>query len=441
MEVKKRVLTGITTTGAPHLGNYVSVLKPAIRSSRFDKMDEFYFLADYHALVKCRNPYMVHRSTQEIAAAWIALGLDTEKVIFYRQSDIAEISQLCWLLTCITSKGAMNRSHAYKSSVDNALRKNSSDFDHGTNMGLFNYPILMAADILIFNAHQVLVGKDQIQHIEMCRDIAIRFNHVYESLFNIPKAMIIEGSHKMLPGLDGRKMSKSYGNIIPLFSSTDNLYRLISEINTNNLKPGEPKETNNCVLFELYSAFADFSQVTYMRKQYMDGVSWNNVKFELFELLDSYFSSARNQFNALMKSPEVIEKKLQQGAIRAREHSEPFMKKLLSSVGIKGLDQVTFPYEKSARIKRSLSDSKQLQIEKGKQKAVFIAKKREIKKTAKLKDEVDSLVFRINDSIDPQSTQITILKQLKHDICDMSSKISFRKQAQIKYDLLQTRLK
>ena len=225
---KQRVLTGITTSGAPHLGNYVGAIRPAVEASLSGEFDSFFFLADYHALIKCQDPAIVHQSTLEIAAAWLALGLDPANVTFYRQSDIPEIPELTWLLTCMTAKGLVNRAHAYKSAVQ-SNEDNGDDADFGINMGLFSYPILMAADILMFNAHKIPVGRDQIQHIEMARDIAQRFNHHYGEHFVLPEAQV-DKEMAILQGLDGRKMSKSYGNTIPLFSTEKQLKKHINKI-------------------------------------------------------------------------------------------------------------------------------------------------------------------------------------------------------------------
>ena len=218
---KKRVLTGITTSGTPHLGNYVGAIRPAIQESLSGDCDSFFFLADYHALIKCQDPELVHKSTLEIASSWLALGLNPDQVTFYRQSDIPEITELTWILTCMTAKGLVNRAHAYKSAVQlNGI--NGEDSDFGINMGLFSYPILMAADILMFNADVIPVGRDQIQHIEMARDIGQRFNHHYGNYFTLPNAKV-DDELSVLNGLDGRKMSKSYGNTIPLYLSEKQL--------------------------------------------------------------------------------------------------------------------------------------------------------------------------------------------------------------------------
>ena len=247
MTEPRRVLTGITTTGTPHLGNYVGAIKPAIAASRDPSFQSFYFLADYHALVKCFEPERVHRSTLEIAATWLALGLDTSKSIFYRQSDIAEIPELTWLLTCSTAKGLMNRAHAYKAQVAENEQA-GEDPDQGITMGLFSYPVLMAADILMFNAHDVPVGKDQIQHLEMARDIAARFNHRYGDHFVLPEAKV-DDFVATLPGTDGRKMSKSYDNTIPLWLPEKKLRKAIMKIKTNSQEPGEPKDPDEASVY------------------------------------------------------------------------------------------------------------------------------------------------------------------------------------------------
>jgi len=230
---KAIVLTGITTTGTPHLGNYVGAIRPAINASQDAKFSPFYFLADYHALIKCQEPERVRQSSLEIAATWLALGLDTDNAVFYRQSDVPEILELTWLLTCVTGKGLMNRSHAYKAAVAENEQTAGNDPDQGITMGLFSYPILMAADILLFNANKVPVGKDQLQHIEMARDIGARFNHIYGEHFSLPEAVIDEQG-AILSGLDGRKMSKSYNNTIPLFEPEKKLKKLINKIKNSN---------------------------------------------------------------------------------------------------------------------------------------------------------------------------------------------------------------
>src|SRR5690606_12830211 len=265
----QRVLTGITTSGTPHLGNYVGAIRPAIAASRAAGVESFYFLADYHALIKVQDPARVQRSTLEIAAAWLACGLEPAKVRFYRQSDIAEIPELTWLLTCVAGKGLLNRAHAYKAAVDRN-REAGEDDDAGITGGLYMYPVLMASDILLFNANKVPVGRDQVQHIEMARDIGQRFNHLYGGdYFTLPEAAI-EEQVATLPGLDGRKMSKSYDNTIPLFAPRAELKKLVFSIVTDSRAPGEPKDPNGSALFEIYQAFASAAETAAMRQAYAD---------------------------------------------------------------------------------------------------------------------------------------------------------------------------
>jgi len=329
------ILTGITTTGTPHLGNYVGAIRPAIEASKQKQANPFFFLADYHSLIKCTDPEKVGQSSLEIAATWLALGLDTDNAVFYRQSDIPEIMELSWMLTCVTAKGLMNRSHAYKAMVAENTASEGNDPDKGISMGLFSYPILMAADMLIFNAHKVPVGKDQIQHIEMARDIASRFNHIYGEHFTLPEA-IIDDNASILSGLDGRKMSKSYNNTIPLFAPEKKLKKLINKIKTNSLEPGEAKDPTDCTLFSTYKAFANAEEVAEIRQQYADGIAWGEMKKILFNKINSEISPARERYEALMMNPSHIEEKLQEGAEKARKISQPFLKELRKSVGING---------------------------------------------------------------------------------------------------------
>ena len=335
MTASKRVLTGITTSGTPHLGNYVGAIKPAIAASRDPHTDSFYFLADYHALVKCEDPDRVKQSTLEIAATWLALGLDTRRSVFYRQSDIPEIPELTWLLTCVTAKGLMNRAHAYKASVDENART-GEDPDYGITMGLFCYPVLMAADILMFNAHRVPVGKDQVQHLEMARDIAQRFNHRYGDHFVLPEAEVDEHV-ATLPGTDGRKMSKSYDNTIPLWLPEKKLRKAIMKIKTNSLEPGEPKDPDTAGVYAVYAAFATPAQREAMRQAFADGIAWGEVKQQLFELINRELEAPRERYEALINNPDKVEQELQRGAERAREISKPLIDELRDAVGIRRL--------------------------------------------------------------------------------------------------------
>ena len=335
MSNKQRVLTGITTTGTPHLGNYVGAIKPAIVASKADKIESFYFLADYHALVKCEEPERVQHSTLQIAATWLALGLDTSRSVFYRQSDVPEIPELTWLLTCVTAKGLMNRAHAYKASVDANL-KAEEDPDYGITMGLYSYPVLMAADILMFNAHRVPVGKDQVQHLEMARDIAQRFNHRYGEHFVLPEAEVDEHV-ATLPGTDGRKMSKSYDNTIPLWLPEKKLRKAIMKIKTNSQEPGEPKDPDQAAVYSVYAAFASPAQREAMRKAFADGIAWGEVKQQLFELINAELEAPRERYEALINDPHKVERELMAGAERARELSRPLIAALREAVGIRRL--------------------------------------------------------------------------------------------------------
>lgn len=334
--MKTRILTGITTTGTPHLGNYAGAIRPAIVASRSADADSFYFLADYHALIKCDDPLRIQQSRLEIAATWLACGLDAERVTFYRQSDIPEIPELTWLLTCVAGKGLLNRAHAYKASVDKNLEA-GEDPDAGVTMGLFSYPVLMAADILMFNAHKVPVGRDQIQHVEMARDIGQRFNHLFgngKELFTLPEA-VIEESVATLPGLDGRKMSKSYDNTIPLFSSAKDLKNTIARIVTDSKLPGEPKDPDDSHLFTIFQAFATPEQAAEFRAELVDGLAWGEAKQRLFQLLDGELGEARERYHGLMARPGDLEDILQAGAVKARKVATPFLAELREAVGLR----------------------------------------------------------------------------------------------------------
>ena len=332
---KTRVLTGITTTGTPHLGNYVGAIRPAVKASHNNNIDSFFFLANYHGLIKNNSKDRLKESTMEVAASWLALGLNTENAIFYRQSDIPEIPELAWLLTCVTAKGLMNRAHAYKSIVQNNV-SNKEDPDYGITMGLFSYPILMAADILLFNASAIPVGRDQIQHVEMARDIAQRFNHIYGKVFDLPRAEI-EDNSQILQGLDGRKMSKSYNNTIQIFSSEKKLKKDINKIQTNLLEPGEPKDTDSSSVFQIWKAFADKPAIREMENNFKTGIGWGEAKQQLFELINAELEQPREKYQQLMSNPEEIEQTLMEGASKARKISKAFMREIRDRVGIKPL--------------------------------------------------------------------------------------------------------
>jgi len=339
----RRILTGITTTGIPHLGNYVGAIRPAIQSIQDSDDEAFFFLADYHGIIKCYDPQQIHESTKIIAATWIACGLDPERVTFYRQSDVPEIPELAWVLNCSCAKGLMNRAHAYKASVDANMEKNDVDPDQGITMGLFGYPVLMAADILMFNATHVPVGRDQIQHIEMARDIAGTFNHKYKELFTLPVAMV-DDDMPLLTGLDGRKMSKSYGNTIPLFGDNNpqvdaekQMHKAIMKIVTNSQLPEEAKNPDDSAIFEIYKAFANPAEVAEMRARYESGIGWGEAKEALFDKINSEVAPFRARYNELMANPKELEEILQMGAEKARRHSRKQLDKARRAIGIKPL--------------------------------------------------------------------------------------------------------
>ncbi|RTZ44494.1 tryptophan--tRNA ligase [Candidimonas sp. SYP-B2681] len=332
-----RVLTGITTSGTPHLGNYAGAIRPSIQASKLPGVDAFYFMADYHALIKCDDPQRIARSRLEIAATWLAAGLDPDKVTFYRQSDIPEIPELCWMLTCVTAKGLMNRAHAYKASVDQNVAR-QVDPDDGINMGLFSYPILMAADILMFNANKVPVGRDQIQHLEMTRDIAQRFNHLYgqgTDFFVLPEVQI-DDDVATLPGLDGRKMSKSYDNTIPLFEGGAKALRsAVKRIVTDSREPGEAKDAEGSHLYTIYRAFATPAESAAFRQRLEAGLAWGEAKDVLSERIERDLAPMREQYSSLIAQPDRIEDILQAGAAKARSLSQPFIARLREAVGLR----------------------------------------------------------------------------------------------------------
>jgi tryptophanyl-tRNA synthetase len=352
-----RFLTGITTTGTPHLGNYVGAIRPTVQASRRAGIENFYFLADYHALIKCDEPSRIQRSTLEIAACWLAAGLDPEHVYFYRQSDIPEIPELTWLLTCVTGKGLLNRAHAYKAAVD----KNNAagvDPDADVTAGLFMYPVLMAADIVLFNAHKVPVGRDQVQHLEMARDMAASFNHLYGEHFTLPEAQVDE-QVSTLPGLDGRKMSKSYDNVIALFGPREQVRKQIFSIVTDSRAPGEPKAVEGSALFQIYQAFADAQETEAMRKAYADGIAWADAKQVLFERIDREVAPMRARYDALVADPAELERILQRGAQKARAIATPFIGRLRHAVGLRNLSAQAASTGNKGKGKASLPAFKQ----------------------------------------------------------------------------------
>lgn len=329
--MKKRILTGITTTGTPHIGNYLGAIKPALNHAKnYD--ESYYFLADYHAIIKNSDSKEVSDSVKNVALAWLASGLDTNKSYFYRQSDVPEILELSWILNCVTAKGLMNRSHAYKA----ATEANSNDEDKGITMGLFSYPVLMAADILMFNATHVPVGADQIQHLEMTRDIAARFNHIYKKTFELPEA-IIQSKKDTVPGTDGQKMSKSYGNIIPLLSSEKQLKKSIAKIITNSLEPGDPKDPTTCTVFKLYKYFASDELLEEFENDYKEGIGWGDAKNKLFNVINNEMLPLREKYTSLENDKNLLNDLLHDGSRKVRPIAQEMLASIRDSIGIKNI--------------------------------------------------------------------------------------------------------
>ncbi len=330
--MKKQVLTGIKPTGRIHLGNYIGAIKPALRLAENESYNTAYFVADYHGLTKIHDQHEMRELSYGVTAAWLALGLNPDRAIFYRQSDVPEIFELSWILACFAPKGLMNRAHAYKSMVEDN-QNSGREADAGVNMGLFTYPILMAADILLFQTELVPVGKDQIQHVEIARDLAENFNKQYGETFVLPE-YIIQEETSVLPGLDGRKMSKSYNNTIPLFEEPKKLQKLINKIKTDSSTPEEPKDPESSVIFSLYKEFATSDQVEEMRGRFQGGIGWGEAKKELFGVMNSFIEEPRSKYKELMANPHLLDSILQMGAIKAREKTIPFMKEIKRKIGI-----------------------------------------------------------------------------------------------------------
>lgn len=329
---KKICLTGVKPTGMPHLGNYIGAIKPAIDMANSGEYDSYYFIADYHSLVSIHDPKLLKNYIYEVAAAWLAMGLDPKKVTLYKQSDIPEILELHWMISCFATKGLMNRAHAYKASVQANL-ENERDEDHAINMGLFTYPILMAADILILNSDVVPVGADQLQHIEIARDIATVFNNTYGNKLKLPKAIVREGN-KLLVGLDGRKMSKSYNNHIPLFSTEKELKKLINKITTDSSDPTTPKNPEESLIFDFYSEFATPDQIEALRAWYLRGIGWGEAKMELLSVLNKTLAGPRELYAELMANPKKIDMILEEGASKVRPQAKQLVSELKRTIGV-----------------------------------------------------------------------------------------------------------
>ncbi|MDC0684580.1 tryptophan--tRNA ligase [Sorangium atrum] len=336
------VLTGIKPTGTPHLGNFVGAIKPALALAG-TASNALYFVADFHALNAIHDAQKLQSLVHEVAATWLALGLDPEKVIFYRQSDVPEIFELSWILSCFTAKGLMNRAHAYKAAVAKNMEsragasgaagvEDSDDLDAGINMGLYGYPVLMAADILLFKTNVVPVGKDQVQHIEIARDIAQRFNAIYGPTLVLPEARI-SAETAVIPGLDGRKMSKSYDNTIALFLPPEKLRKTIFKYKTDSSPPSEPKDPNTSPLFHLYREFATPEEAEALRGRYQSGIGWGEAKEAVFDVLNRALEEPRRRYADLMANPARVDALLLEGAQRARALASPTLHEVRRAVG------------------------------------------------------------------------------------------------------------
>lgn len=324
-------LTGIKPTGNPHIGNYFGMYKPALALT--EKYLGLYFVADLHALTTTPDRKELQSLIYEVAASWIALGLDPEKSAFFRQSDIPEIPECAWILSCVTAKGLLNRAHAYKAVVEKNVEL-ARDPDDGVNAGLYNYPVLMAADILLYNSDVVPVGLDQKQHIEITRDIAEAFNRNYGKTLKIPEGIITEDMQS-IPGIDGRKMSKSYGNTLPIFASENALRKQVMRIVTDSRLPEEPKDPDACNLYQIYRLFAPAERLGEVRSLYRNGgLAYGALKEELVGLILAYFTPAREKYTVLIEDHTYLDQVLKEGAEKAREHGQPVLARMRKAVGL-----------------------------------------------------------------------------------------------------------
>lgn len=331
---EKIALTGIKPTGIPHIGNWVGAIEPAVKLSKGAERQSFYFIADYHALTGLKDAQLLREYTYSVAASWIALGLDPRRAVFYRQSDIPEVFELSWILACFSPKGLINRAHAYKAQVQKNQEAGESDLDAGVNMGLYTYPILMAADILVMQPHWVPVGRDQLQHVEIARDLAQYFNRQYrQEIFRLPDALVDEKG-AVIPGLDGRKMSKSYGNTIPIFASPEQLKKLVSRIATDSSQPGEPKNPDTSTIFQLYRLLATPEQSQALHLAYQNGISWKDAKETLYHVLDERLRAPRERYQALVNDPAQLEQIFADGAEKAREMASRTIGRVRRAIGL-----------------------------------------------------------------------------------------------------------
>ena len=329
----KTVLTGIKPTGNPHIGNLLGAIRPALALSADTSLRSLFFIADYHALTATHDRAKLQAMTLEVAATWLAFGLDPGHTTFYRQSDVPEIFELAWVLSCFCPKGFMNKAHAYKAATDRN-RDAGEPEDAGVGMGLYTYPVLMAADILIVDADLVPVGKDQVQHVEIARDIAQRINHHYGAdALRLP-GHSLRAQTAIVPGLDGRKMSKSYGNTLPCFLPTKKLRKTVMRIKTDSTPPEEPKNPDDSVVFGIHRALLDADAEKTLAAEYRSGISWGGAKQLLFEELERHLAEPRARYEELMANKPLLDEILESGASKAREVSVPVLARVRDAIGI-----------------------------------------------------------------------------------------------------------
>lgn len=329
-------LTGIKPTGEPHLGNYIGAIRPALELTK--QYESIYFIADYHALTTIRDPKLLRHYTRSVAATWLAAGLDPTETLIYRQSDVPEIFEMHWVMSCITAKGLMNRAHAYKAARDQNAAAGREDLDAGVNMGLYNYPVLMAVDILIMGSDIVPVGKDQMQHVEYAADIAGTYNHLYGDTYRlkIPQVSVPqEDSGRTLPGLDGRKMSKSYDNTIPLFLPEAKLRKLVRKIPTDSTPVEDPKDPDTSHVFQILAQFATETEIADTRQRLTaGGYGWGQLKNDLADILDRELAPMRERYDALMAPGSDLDRILENGAEEARKRARPVLDGVRGAIGI-----------------------------------------------------------------------------------------------------------
>ena len=316
-------LTGIKPSGTVHIGNYLGAIVPAIEMApRYER--SLYFIADEHALTTVEDPAKLHAQIYDLAATWLACGLDPQRTLFYRQSSIPEVFELAWILGCVAPKGLLDRAHAYKAAVAAG---------EPINVGVYTYPVLMAADIILFDTTVVPVGRDQKQHVEIARDLAEKFNRLYGNVLVPPEPEINE-TVMTIPGLDGRKMSKSYDNVIPLWAQPAERRKLIMRIKTNSQPPEEPKDPQRSEIFQLYRLFTSPEQTALMERRYLSGIGWADAKAALAEVMEERLAPLRSRYEALRADEAALDRTLAQGAERARAIARATLERVRAAVGI-----------------------------------------------------------------------------------------------------------